>query len=881
MRVCIPFALALLAARGLAEPAPLNLAPYATPATSFVSGHETLGAINDGAEPRHVGDNEHGAYGNWPKTGTQWVELRWSRPIKTREVAVYWWDDRQGVRLPVACRLSYKKDGRLVPVEQAAGLGVAGGQWNVTTFDPVETTVLRLEFDGQPTFSTGILEWKVLDAGGSVTFPPQVEAGVDRVVVRPAKTWLKAAVKGRSDGRSWSKVEGPGDVTFDHADEVETEAAFTQPGDYVLRFAARHGDQEAADTLRVQVLDAPARAGWGEVAMRPYTVDSAFWRPRLRNQILHWIPHCIAKLSEPGLKEGGIGNFIEAGNKLAGRPFKPHSGAPWANAYTFNTLEAMCLALQLEPGIDTELQAGQAALRAKLEEWIPLVLAAQEPDGYLQTRFTLGTAGEIKQGKAPPRWTIVGDHEGYIAGYFLDAAVAHYRLTEGRDRRMYDAARKLADCWDRHVGPSSEKKWYDGHQAIEMALVRLAELTDEVEGAGAGTKYVRLARHLLDNRGGGGSYDQAHLPVTRQYEALGHAVRAVYNYNAMADIARHTGDAGYQSAVLSLWDNITHAKYYLTGGIGSGETSEGFGANFSLRNTSYCESCSNCGLLFFNHRLHRDFGQARYADVVEDALYNAVLGSVDVEGRNFTYVNPLDQDHARYPWHDCPCCIGNIPRTLLSLPTWMYAPTPDGLAVNLYLGSRVQVGPVAGAALEVEQRTGYPWQGGVEIVLHLKQKAVFALRLREPGRTPSALYRAEPAAGELAGLKVNGKAAPAKRVGGYVVIDRKWRDGDVVSFEVPLPVQRVTCDTRVGANRGRVALRRGPLVYNLEAVDQPLDKVLDATKPLEAVWEPDLLGGVMVVQGAFTDGTPLRAIPNYARNNRGGRSIVWFKDAAP
>jgi DUF1680 family protein len=358
------------------------------------------------------------------------------------------------------------------------------------------------------------------------------------------------------------------------------------------------------------------------------------------NQILHWIPHCIAKLSEPGLKEGGIGNFIEAGNKLAGRPFKPHAGAPWANAYTFNTLEAMCLGLQLEPGIDTELQAGQAALRAKLEEWIPLVLAAQEPDGYLQTRFTLGTAGEIKQGKAPPRWTIVGDHEGYIAGYFLDAAVAHYRLTEGRDRRMFDAARKLADCWDRHVGPGSEKKWYDGHQAIEMALVRLAELTDEVEGAGAGTKYVRLARHLLDNRGGGGSYDQAHLPVTRQYEALGHAVRAVYNYSAMADIARHTGDAGYQSAVLSLWDNITHAKYYLTGGIGSGETSEGFGGNFSLRNNSYCESCSNCGLLFFNHRLHRDFGQARYAEVVEDALYNAVLGSVDLEGRNFTLRQP-------------------------------------------------------------------------------------------------------------------------------------------------------------------------------------------------------------------------------------------------
>jgi DUF1680 family protein len=207
----------------------------------------------------------------------------------------------------------------------------------------------------------------------------------------------------------------------------------------------------------------------------------------------------------------------------------------------------------------------------------------------------------------------------------------------------------------------------------------------------------------------------------------------------------------------------------------------------------------------------------------------------------------------------------------------MYAPTPDGLAVNLYLGSRVRVGPIAGAELEVEQRTDYPWQGGVEIVLHPKKKSAFALRLREPGRTPSALYTVQPAAGELAGLKVNGQAVPVKRAGGYVVIDRKWRDGDVVSFELPLPVQRVTCDARVEANRGRVALRRGPLVYNLEAKDQSLDKVFDAAKPVEAVWEPDLLGGVMVLKGSFTDGTALRAIPNYARNNRGGRSIVWVK----
>lgn len=273
-----------------------------------------------------------------------------------------------------------------------------------------------------------------------------------------------------------------------------------------------------------------------------------------------------------------------------------------------------------------------------------------------------------------------GEHEGYVAGYFIEAAIAHYLLTGGT--RMLDAAVRLADCWDRNLGPSPKKPWFDGHQEIEQALIRLARILDQKDGPGSGARYVALAKFLLDQRGGGGSYDQSHLPVTRQYEALGHAVRAVYTYSAIEDVAMETGDAAYQSAALSLWSNLVNKKYYITGGVGSGETSEGFGGNYSLRHNAYCESCSSCGMLFFQQKMNMAYGDAKYADISETTLFNAILGSVDLAGKNFTYTNELDGNKPRYAWHGCPCCIGNIPRTLLMLPEWMYARGPDSLYVN-------------------------------------------------------------------------------------------------------------------------------------------------------------------------------------------------------
>jgi hypothetical protein len=475
------------------------------------------------------------------------------------------------------------------------------------------------------------------------------------------------------------------------------------------------------------------------------------------------------------------------------------------------------------------------------------------------------------------RWTDKHAHEDYQAGYFLEAAIAHFRLTEGKDRRMYDAARRLADCWVRNLGPAPKRAWYPGHQELEMALVRFADLVEEVEGPGKGREYVGLAKFLLDQRKDGEEYDQSHAPVTRQYEAVGHAVRALYSYAGMADVALETGDMDYHSATRSLWHSIVNRKYYVTGGVGSGETSEGFGKEYSLPNNAYCESCAGSGELFFQHRLNRTWQEATYADLFEETLYNAILGGLDLEGQNFTYTNPLDSSHGRYKWHVCPCCVGNLPRTLLSLPTWLYATSADSLTVNLYAGSTVNVGAIASTPVQVVQTTDYPWKGKVVLTVNPAQPRRFTVRLRVPDRCTSELYLPTPSVRGLTALAVNGKTVKPRIEGGYATLPRRWQAGDRIEIELPLSVQRITASDKISATRGRVALRYGPLIYNAESVDQNLDGVLSPDSPLTTEWRADLLGGVLAIKGEFKDGRPLLAIPNYARLNRGGRSIVWLK----
>jgi DUF1680 family protein len=384
---------------------------------------------------------------------------------------------------------------------------------------------------------------------------------------------------------------------------------------------------------------------------------------------------------------------------------------------------------------------------------------------------------------------------------------------------------------------------------------------------------------------------------------VGHAVRAVYCYSGMADVAVETHDVDYQSAVKSLWSNVVNKKYYVAGGVGSGETSEGFGPNYSLGNNAYCESCSSCGEIFFQWKMNLAYHDAKYADLYEQTMYNALMGGTDLAGTTFYYTNPLDANELRTSWHNCPCCVGNIPRTLLMLPTWMYAKSADGVYVNLFIGSTVNLENVGGTEIQMVQATNYPWDGKVSITVNPKVQKNFSVRIRVPNRDVSSLYKGTPEADGITSIAVNSSSVKPQIDKGYAVITRTWKAGDKIDLVLPMKVQRVEASDKIVADQSRVALRYGPLLYNIEQVDQDITKPVAAASPLTTEWKGDLLGGVMVIKGAFADGSPMMAIPNFARTNRdpappsppppppaggapGARpaprpptSIVWIKEA--
>ncbi len=744
---------------------------------------------------------------------------------------------------------------------------------------------------------------------------------------RPTSETVKQAAPSATTRVRWSKVSGPGTVTFANPEATVTTAMFSAPGDYIVQVAAEDGTAKTTSLLAVKVELPPPPVPLAPVVTRFHTVTDPFWASRTRALITAWIPHCIEQINRsdipPGRGDGGIDNFVEAAKALRGEPHARHKGYVFSNAWVHQTVESMCLALMVDPQGDEEISAAQRQMRATLEDWIPKILAAQHPDGYLQTAFTLrDMAKEPLPAASRAPWTAPwspaarGNHEGYVAGYFIESAINHYVMTGGKDRRLYDAAKRLADCWADHIGPPPKQEWFDGHQEMEQALVRFGRFVNEVEkapgqAAGPGDRYIALAKFLLDCRRGGTEYDQSHVPVQQQYEAVGHAVRAVYTYSGMADVAVETHDVDYQSAVKSLWDNVVHRKYYLTGGVGSGETSEGFGPDYSLRNDAYCEACSSCGEIFFQWKLHLAYHDAQYADLYEQTIYNALVGALDLAGRNFYYDNPLDANAQRTPWHVCPCCVGNIARTLLMLPTWTYSRAADGVFVNLFVGGRVGVGQVAGTDVEMVQATRYPWDGNVKLTVNPKTPARFAVRIRSPKRDVSSLYRATPNGDGITRLAVNGAPVKATTAHGYVEIARTWKKGDTIELVLPMPIQRVRASDKIVSGNGRpsptagrVALRVGPLVYNVEQVDQDISGTLARSTPLALEWRANLLYGVNVITGAFAGGAPLTAIPNYARYNRNPpappppppppagappppeeppappTSIVWMKEAA-
>jgi DUF1680 family protein len=624
----------------------------------------------------------------------------------------------------------------------------------------------------------------------------------------------------------------------------------------------------------------------------PYQVTSTLWKARLKSLITTWIPYVSGQLSNTTLAEGGIANFVEAGKKLKGQSAAKHVGLWFSNAYVLQHVEAMSAALMVDPAGDSAISNAQNGMKTTLADWIPKILSAQESDGYLQTIITLGSSTYGN----PGRWTDRMFHEGYVAGYFLEAAIM-YTLATG-DTTLYTAAKKLADCWVTNIGPSPKKLWWDGHEELEQALTRFARFVNQRDGVGSGDKYAQLAKFLLDSRGQPGpgtdsndpgqskpEYDQHQTAPLNQTTAVGHAVRAMYLYSAMADVAMATGSSNYLSAADKLWDNFVNRKMYVNACAGAGDANsadEGFGADYYLPNLSYCESCGSCGVLFFQDKMTLAHKDGRYADVAELAIYNTIMGSVDLAGSNFEYRNPLDQNYVRYTWHPCPCCVANVPRTLLEIPRWAYARTDASLYVNQFVGGTMSVGTIAGTSVQVVQTTDYPWSGNVSITINPAAARAFAVKIRVPDRSVSTIYSSSPDANGITSVSVNGAAVTPTISNGYATICRTWTAGDKIDLVLPLAVQRVKAVSQVAADVGRVALQYGPLIYNIENVDYGVDVdtlILSSSAALTAQWNGSLLGGVTTITGKFTNGTAMTAIPHYSRMNRGGnRSIVWIKD---
>ncbi len=866
----------------------LNIARVAVPSSLTPLSENKISALNDGFTPENSSDRSHGIYAlrreDSNESTSSWVQYEWTEQVSINKVEVYWAVDHpkpgaipgssslQKMQGPQSYRLLYWNESEFVPVAQPHGLRMEPDTFNATTFEPLKTSKLRLEVVPQSGGVVGILEWKVFNYGPPPALPPVVDAGVDRSVVSDGRTYLSGKVVWLEDSQRnrvrWVKTAGPGAVRFAAADATVTTATFSEPGNYFLALEAS-GTKDNPKPINVHVEPAPPADRLDVVYTRRYSIDSQFWSERAKVLIVDWIPHCIRMCERtdiaPMRGDGGIDNFIEAGKANRGEAHGRHKGYVFSNAWVHQTVESMCIALMVDPQGDPETIQAQEFMRATLERWIPIILAAQMPDGYLQTAYILADRKDW-----PERWSPDhrGNHEGYVSGYFIESAINHYTLTDGRDLRLYNGAKKLADCWVANIGPS-KKEWFDGHQEMEQALVRFGRFVNDQEGNHRGDAYIALAKFLLDSRRGGSEYDQSHLPPGQQYEAVGHAVRATYFYSGMADIAAETHDSDYQSAVISLWDNMVNKKYYLTGGIGSGETSEGFGPNYSLRNEAYCETCSSCGLVFFQYKLNLAYHDAKYADLYEQTMYNALLGGVGLDGKSYCYTNPLINTE-RAQWHVCPCCVGNLSRTLLMIPTWSYVKSKDGLFVNMFVGSRIHVGEVAGTNVEVVQKTDYPWHGSVSITLNPEEARRFTVFVRIPDRTTSKLYKESPTVSGVKRFAVNGAEHERSIRRGYAVVTREWKAGDTIELEIPMDPQRVVADYRVHADTDLVALRYGALIYNVERADnENIDRKL-SDAPLRAEWRPDLLGGVMVIAGKWRDGSPMLAIPNFARMNRVG-----------
>jgi len=625
----------------------------------------------------------------------------------------------------------------------------------------------------------------------------------------------------------------------------------------------------------------------------PFTqteIADAFWAPRIETNRGVTVGHNLQSCQ----RTGRIQNFVVAAHKADGA-FQGGFGFDDSDVYKVIEGAAYTLGLQPDPVLDRGL-----------DEVIAKIAAAQEPDGYL---YTVGQIGKTAEKPicctGMTRWVDERtSHELYNAGHLFEAAVAHFEATGKRN--LLDVATKNADLLTRVFGPG-KNMLVPGHEEVEMGLVKLYRVTRKED-------YLELARFFLDQRGNPkghelyGAYNQDHEPVIQQSTAVGHAVRAAYLYTGMADVAALTGADGYVEAIDRIWNDVVSTKLYVTGGIGAEHEGEAMGDQFHLPNRmAYSETCAAIANAMWNYRMFRLHGDARYIDVIERTAYNTILSGVSLSGDQFFYVNPLasdgkfafnaDKSTGRRPWFRCSCCPPNVARFLASFGSYVYAKGDDGIYVNLFVGGRTRV-DLGGRRVELSQATEYPWKGDVTIRVKPDAEAEFALRVRVPGwareqPVPSDLYRYQDGAGLPYTLSVNGQPAKVELVRGYAVLKRRWKAGDTVQLSLPMPVRRIVSDGRVAANRGRVALERGPIVYAVESIDNGGDVfnvVLPDDAVLSARQRPDLLGGVTVITGralglypsddgrtVVTREKDFLAVPYNVWSNRGeDRMAVWL-----
>ncbi|MDP2038674.1 MAG: glycoside hydrolase family 127 protein [Ignavibacteria bacterium] len=617
----------------------------------------------------------------------------------------------------------------------------------------------------------------------------------------------------------------------------------------------------------------------------PFTkvhVTEGFWFDRMETNRTVTIPYSIKLLEETGRMK----NFEIAAKRATGDFCSPYY---FDDSDAYKVIEAASYSLMLKP---------DAELSAKLDKMIEVIGAAQEQDGYLYTPRTIGTK-KFEKVTGDKRWlNEEGSHELYTVGHMYEAAVAHY-LATGK-KNFLDIALKSAELVNSVFGPG-KLQLPTGHQEIEIGLVKLYRLTGE-------EKYLKLAKFFLDMRGNyaygrksWGEYNQDHKPVVKQDEAVGHAVRAAYMYSGMADVAALTGDKSYINALDKIWNNVVSKKIYLTGGIGASGSWEGFGPNYELPNASaYNETCASIANVMWNHRMFLQKGDSKYLDILERTLYNALLSGIGMSGDLFFYPNVLESfgTHERAKWFSCACCPPNVARLIASIGNYIYASKENQIYANLYTSNKSEI-MLKDGLVTLQQETTYPWSGNIKItVTPQSENQNFTLKLRIPGwaqnkAMPSELYTFADYQKEKVFLTVNGKLTPLNLDKGFASIKRNWNAGDVVELTLPMEIRRIAANEKVEADRGRLAIQRGPLVYATEWKDNKDGFVRNILLPenasLSSKFEKDLLNGVQTINGkAFgykaDDKNNLVeteqdfvAIPYYAWAHRGkGEMSVWI-----